>query len=349
MLKQTWSVLFGALLLTLSPLLFAHGMSEAEKQAIAAGGNLSYLQLGMTHMLSGYDHLAFVLGIVFFLKKLRDIVRWVTAFTLGHSVTLIWATYQGIQINYYLVDAVIGLSVAYIAFCNLGGYQKLLRMEAPNMLFMITLLGLIHGFGLSSRLQELPLDAEAILLNIISFNLGIELGQLLALLVMLLVLKIWRGRVSFRPFARLANFGLVLWGCLLFLLQLHDYQHAQVQVRPVPLTSNERMGDTDGWRDTVVIQLPPQGYKEYKVLQAKDKALVYEWRSDGTALYYDFHGEPAGDKTGFFQSYQIGTDTRASGAVSTPFAGTHGWYWKNDTAQLVTITLNFRGDYLLMQ
>ena len=99
---------------------FGHGMSEVEKQAIVDGGNLRYMWIGATHMLSGYDHLAFVFGIVFFLTNFKDIVKYITAFTVGHSVTLIWATFNSIQVNYFLIDAVIGLSVSYIAFCNLN-------------------------------------------------------------------------------------------------------------------------------------------------------------------------------------------------------------------------------------
>ncbi len=341
-------LLVALLAMLVSQFAFSHGMSEEEKQAIIEGGNLSYLWLGATHMLSGYDHLAFVFGIVFFLRSFKDIAKYVTAFTLGHSVTLIIATYQGIQINYYLIDAVIALSVTFIAFSNLGGFQKYLKIETPNMLVMITALGLIHGFGLSTRLQELPLDADNLLLNIITFNLGIELGQLAALVVMLMVLHLWRERESFRPFSRLANAGLMAMGGLLFLMQMHDYSHANTETAEVSVgvSSEATIGE---WKDSVVIELSPQGYKEYKVMQSKDALLAYEWNSEGGEVYYDFHGEPAGDKTGFFQSYQIGTDSTASGAVTTPFAGTHGWYWKNKSDNPVKITLNFRGEYILMQ
>ena len=104
---------------------FAHGMSEEEKLAIIEGGNLRYMWLGATHMLSGYDHLAFVFGIIFFLTNFRDIAKYVTAFTVGHSVTLIYATFNAIQVNYFLIDAVIALSVCYIAFTNLDGFRKI--------------------------------------------------------------------------------------------------------------------------------------------------------------------------------------------------------------------------------
>ena len=118
------SALLMALALLVPALAFGHGMSEADKLAIVAGGNLRYLSLGATHMLSGYDHLLFVFGIVFLLKTFREIVKYITAFTLGHSVTLIFATFNHIQMNYLLIDAVIGLSVAYIAFANLDGFRR---------------------------------------------------------------------------------------------------------------------------------------------------------------------------------------------------------------------------------
>ena len=103
---------------------FGHGMSDAEKQIIIEGGNLHYIWIGATHMLSGYDHLAFIFGIIFFLTSFKDIVKYITAFTLGHSITLIYATFNAIQVNYFLIDAVIALSVCYIAFVNLKGFEK---------------------------------------------------------------------------------------------------------------------------------------------------------------------------------------------------------------------------------
>lgn len=203
----------------------AHGMSEADKQAILEGGNLRYLWLGATHMLSGYDHLLFVFGIIFFLNTFKEIVKYITAFTLGHSVTLIFATFNQIQLNYFLIDAVIGLSVAYIAFSNLDGFRKYLGIHSPNLLVMIVLLGLIHGFGLSTRLQELPLSEDDLLMNIISFNVGIELGQIAALTVMLALLAGWRKASSFGAFSKAANYGLMAGGAFLFLMQMHGYSH----------------------------------------------------------------------------------------------------------------------------
>ena len=204
---------------------FSHGMSEVEKLSIIDGGNVRFLWIGATHMLSGYDHLLFVFGIIFFLTKFKDIIKYITAFTLGHSATLIYATFSGLQINYFLIDAVIGLSVAYIAFANLDGFKKYWEVKPPNLLFMIISLGLIHGLGLSTRLQQLPLSEDQLLLNIISFNIGIELGQIMALTIMLLILKGWRKSTSFQSFSRISNMFLIIAGFYLFTMQMHGYSH----------------------------------------------------------------------------------------------------------------------------
>ena len=217
--------LLAALALLIANQAFGHGMSEAEKLSIMEGGNLRYLWIGATHMLSGYDHLLFVFGIVFLLTRFRDIVKYITAFTLGHSVTLIFATFNGLQVNYFLIDAVIALSVCYIAFANLDGFRKYLDVKPPHMLAMITGLGLIHGLGLSTRLQQLPLSEDELLMNIISFNVGIELGQIMALAVMLLLLASWRKAASFKPFSVMSNYGLIFAGLVLFMMQMHGYSH----------------------------------------------------------------------------------------------------------------------------
>ncbi len=224
-LKWAFWTLGLALLLIVPEYAAAHGMSEADKLAIVEAGNLRYMWLGATHMLTGYDHLLFVFGIIFFLTTFKEIVKYVTAFTVGHSVTLIFATVNGIQMNYFLIDAVIGLSVAYIAFSNVDGFRKLFGTNAPNLLMMIVGLGLIHGFGLSTRLQQLPLSEDGLILNIISFNVGIELGQIMALSVMILLIAGWRKTKSFQPFSLASNYGLILAGLLLFMMQMHGYEH----------------------------------------------------------------------------------------------------------------------------
>jgi len=223
-IKQSRWLLFIVASLFVSQAL-GHGMSMAEKQSILEGGNLKFLWIGATHMLTGYDHLLFIFGIVFLLTGFKDIVKYITAFTLGHSVTLVLATFNGVQVNYFLIDAVIALSVCYIAFANLDGFKKYLDFKAPNLLVMIIALGLIHGLGLSTRLQQLPLSEDHLLMNIIAFNVGIELGQILALATMLLLLTGWRKTRSFSKMSKVFNLGLIFAGVYLFMMQMHGYSH----------------------------------------------------------------------------------------------------------------------------
>jgi hypothetical protein len=205
----------------------AHGISEADKQRMLEGGYLQYIGLGATHMLTGYDHLLFLFGVVFFLTRFLDVAKFVTVFTLGHCITLIVATFLKITWNYWLVDALIALSVIYKGFDNNGGFQKQLGMRSPNLLAVVFGFGLLHGFGLSTRLQQLPLgdDATGMLLRILSFNVGVEVGQIAALVVMVGLLSLWRKRESFARFSTLANNALMAVGGLLLLMQLHGYQH----------------------------------------------------------------------------------------------------------------------------
>ena len=206
---------------------WSHGISDEDKQRMLDGGYLQYIELGVTHMLTGYDHLLFLLGVVFFLTSFKDIVRFVTVFTLGHCLTLIFATFFRITWNYYLIDAVIALSVIYKGFDNNGGFQKYFDSNSPNLLWAVFLFGLLHGFGLSTRLQQLPLgdDSTHILLRILSFNLGVEIGQIAALMVMVTMLSLWRHRPSFKRFSFASNQALIYAGVLLLLMQLHSYHH----------------------------------------------------------------------------------------------------------------------------
>ncbi|MCW8830357.1 MAG: HupE/UreJ family protein [Gammaproteobacteria bacterium] len=201
-------------------------MSAADKQRILDAGFMEYIELGASHMLTGYDHLLFLFGVIFFLTRFNDIIKFITAFTLGHSITLIFATLYGIQANYYLIDAVIALTVCYKAFENLDGFKRYLNSRSPNLTWMVFGFGLIHGFGLSTRLQQLPLGDEGIVLKIIAFNVGVEVGQIVALAVMLFLLSGWRKRESFKRFSNASNVALMLVGGLLLLMQLHGYQHS---------------------------------------------------------------------------------------------------------------------------
>jgi hypothetical protein len=324
----------------LSQLAYGHGMSEAEKQAIIEGGNLMYLWIGATHMLTGYDHLMFIFGIIFFLTKFRDIVKYVTAFTLGHSITLIYATYNGIQLNYFLIDAVIALSVCYIAFANLDGFRKYLAIKPPNMMLMIIGLGL--------------------LLNIISFNAGIELGQISALAAMLVLVAMWRKSQSFSTHSRIANYSLIMSGLLLFLVQTHGYSHSSP---PEDLTAGTDSSpgilatevvaavgnpERSQWKDSITITIPARSGKEYKLQLVKGALLEYSWKTDSKKLFFDFHGEPKDDTTGYFESFKNSTDSQSSGSIAAPFEGSIGWYWENKSQLPVNVVLHTRGSYQMI-
>ena len=218
----------GIFLLTYIPLFAAaHGLSEADKQSMLDGDYVQYIGLGASHMLTGYDHLLFLFGVVFLLTTFKDVFKFVTVFTIGHCITLIFATFFQITWNYWLVDAIIAVSVIYKGFDNNGGFQKYFNMSSPNLIKAVFVFGLLHGFGLSTRLQQLPLgdDSLQILLRILSFNVGVELGQIAALIVMVGVLSIWRKTASFTRFSYFSNLGLILAGCYLLFVQLHGYQH----------------------------------------------------------------------------------------------------------------------------
>ena len=223
-----FKILFSIITLwVVSAAAFGHGMSAEDQARILNAGYFEYMGLGATHMLTGYDHLLFLFGVVFFLTRFKDILKFITAFTVGHSITLVFATLYGIKANYYLVDAVIALTVCYKAFDNLDGFRKYLQMSSPNLLWMVFIFGLIHGFGLSTRLQQLPLGDSDLVLKILSFNVGVELGQIIALSFMLLILAAWRKRESFAQFSKACNLMLMFAGVLLLLMQLHGYQHTQ--------------------------------------------------------------------------------------------------------------------------
>jgi len=336
-------------------------MSEADKLAIIEGGNWRYMWIGATHMLSGYDHLAFVFGIVFFLNGFKDIAKYVTGFTLGHSVTLIFATFNNIQLNYFAIDAVIALSVCYIVFSNLDGFRKYLNIKPPNMLIMIVGLGLIHGFGLSTRLQELSLGPDGLTLgNIISFNVGIEIGQISALAVMLVVIAAWRKRDSFKAFSLITNYGLIFMGGFLFMMQMHGYEHTTnpnefvvenksakkaIDSKKIGSAESKSTFNKTNWADTITITIPARGDKEYKLVLKKGSSFKYAWKTNGEPLFFDFHGEPAGDKTGYFKSFKKATASQSSGSLTAIFNGTHGWYWKNKSKLPAIITLKVRGAY----
>ncbi len=204
----------------------AHDVSDAARERMQNGGILDYIWTGAEHMLTGYDHLLFLLGVMFFLTRFIDILKFVTAFTLGHTLTLVFATYAGISADHYLIDAVIAATVMYKGFENLDGFQRWIGIAAPSLLVMVFSFGLIHGFGLSARLQDLTMaDESGLLSKILFFNLGVELGQIAALVVMGVVIRAWQQTTVWEPLTRITNGALVFCGFLLLLFQLHGYLH----------------------------------------------------------------------------------------------------------------------------
>ncbi|MCH1595708.1 MAG: HupE/UreJ family protein [Flavobacteriaceae bacterium] len=203
-------------------LIYAHDVASADHELLLSGGLWAYLWVGAKHMLTGYDHLLFLIGVVFYLSKFSDIIKFISAFTLGHSITLIAATFLKIEVNEYLIDAVIGFSVFYKGFENLGGF-KTIGGKAPNLLLMVTIFGLIHGLGLSARLQSLHLGEEQVLLKILSFNLGVELGQVVALIPILYLIKFLRSQKAYDSLYKAINSYLLIAGLALLGYQLYQY------------------------------------------------------------------------------------------------------------------------------
>lgn len=185
-----------------------------------AVGPLTYL--GAKHMFTGYDHVLFLVGVVFFLYGMRDVVTYVSLFTVGHSLTLLAGVFWEVRADAYLVDAVIGLSVAYKAFDNLDGFRRILGVQ-PNTKLAVLVFGLFHGFGLATTVQEYGLAENGLLTNLLSFNVGVEVGQVLALVGVLLALNYWRSRKSFSKHAFAANVALMAGGFLLTGYQLGGF------------------------------------------------------------------------------------------------------------------------------
>ncbi len=227
-LPISWSSLALAALALYSLEVFAHNVSGRDAAYImsAAGAHVvPYLYLGAKHMVTGYDHLLFLIGVVFFLRRLKDVLVYVTLFSLGHSTTLLLGVLAGIRVNPYAVDALIGLSIVYIVFDSLGGFRSLFGFQ-PNTKLAVFAFGLVHGFGLATKVQELNPPAAGLVPNIIAFNVGIELGQLLALGIVLAVILAWRRTATFPRYALVANFLMITAG-----FTLAGYQCAGMLIR----------------------------------------------------------------------------------------------------------------------
>ena len=181
-----------------------------------------FLYLGAKHMVTGYDHLLFLFGVIFFLTRLREVVLYVTLFSLGHSLTLLSGVLIGFGLDSYLVDAAIGLSVAYKAFDNLGGFERTIGLR-PDPRAVVIGFGLVHGLGLATKLEALGLHPEGLLTNLVAFNFGVEFGQIVALGALLAVITVWRRSHRFEATAVAANFAIMTAGFVLIGLQLAGY------------------------------------------------------------------------------------------------------------------------------
>jgi hypothetical protein len=214
-----------AILLLFSGGLSAHGVDE-NTQAFLEGNTGSafvpFLYIGAKHMLTGYDHLLFLVGVIFFLYRTKEILLYVSFFTIGHSITLLLGVLADWEINSYLIDAIIALSIIYKGFDNLGGFKTFFGKQ-PNTKSAVLIFGLFHGLGLASKLQELSLNKDGILVNLIGFNIGVEIGQFIALALVLFVITIWRMYPSFMKFSTLTNTLLMAMGFLLFGYQIAGY------------------------------------------------------------------------------------------------------------------------------
>lgn len=204
---------------------YAHGVTLGDKGYIqeSTGALFSpFVYLGAKHMVTGYDHLLFLFGVIFFLYKRKDIGIYVTLFALGHTITLLGGVYFDISVNAYIIDAIIGLSVVYKALDNLGAYKRWFHFQ-PNTKAATMFFGLIHGFGLATKLQDFDLAPEGLLFNLVSFNIGVEIGQILALAVILIAMSFWRKTPSFWKHGYTANVVLMCAGFMLIGYQVAGY------------------------------------------------------------------------------------------------------------------------------
>jgi hypothetical protein len=220
---RRWLLAAGLMLMTAAAL--AHGVSESDKgflQGATGVQILPFVYLGAKHMVTGYDHLLFLCGVIFFLHRMKDIGVYVTLFAVGHSTTLLMGVLNGWHINAYLVDAIIGLSIVYRAFDNLGGFRTVFGVQ-PNKKAAVLIFGFFHGLGLATKLQDFALSQDGLIPNMIAFNVGVEIGQLLALSMILIAMRYWRTTASFARHALKGNFALMTSGFVLAGFQLTGF------------------------------------------------------------------------------------------------------------------------------
>lgn len=204
---------------------WAHGVTGGDAafiRTIQGPAIAAFMYLGAKHMVTGYDHLMFLVGVIFFLYRLKDVALYVSLFTLGHSLTLLAGVLGQIHANPHLIDAIIAFSVVYKAFDNMGGFVQILGRQ-PDTRAAVLVFGLFHGFGLATKLQDFSLPSYGLVTNIVSFNIGVEIGQVLALSMVVIALGAWRTSGSFLRQAFLTNWALMTGGLVLLGYQLAGY------------------------------------------------------------------------------------------------------------------------------
>ncbi len=223
--RRLFWLLLTLCLMGLSTDLLAHAVAQGDKgyiQEITGANLIAFIYLGAKHMVTGYDHLLFLLGVIFFLYKMKHIAIYVTLFALGHSTTMLLGVYFNVGINSYLIDAIIGLSIVYKALDNVGAYQRWFGFQ-PNTKAATLIFGLFHGFGLSTKIIEYDISPDGLIPNLLAFNVGVEIGQLIALAMILIAISFWRKTGSFYRHAYTANVTMMSAGFLLFGYQLTGY------------------------------------------------------------------------------------------------------------------------------
>jgi len=227
LLLKAFLVLATALLLltAFAPDAMAHAVAQGDKgyiQEISGVHLIAFIYLGAKHMVTGYDHILFLLGVVFFLYRMKHIALYVSLFAIGHSTTMLIGVAFNIGINSFLIDAIIGLSVVYKALDNLGAYQRWFGFQ-PDTRAATLIFGFCHGFGLSSKIIEYNIAEDGLIPNLLAFNVGVEIGQLLALSAILIVMGFWRRSPGFLKHAYSANVAMMSAGFMLIGYQLTGY------------------------------------------------------------------------------------------------------------------------------
>ncbi len=211
--------------LLIPSVVLAHGVAGGDQgyiQEVSGINIVPYIYLGAKHMVTGYDHLLFLFGVIFFLYKLKDIGIYVSLFAIGHSATLLIGVFAEIAVNAYLIDAIIGLSIVYKALDNLGAFKQWFGVQ-PNTKLITLVFGLFHGFGLATKILEFDVPKTGLIENLISFNVGVEIGQLMALGMILIAMSWWRKHGQFIQHAYTANIILMTAGFILTGYQLVGY------------------------------------------------------------------------------------------------------------------------------